>query len=112
MFRLLLITLCSFVFLTTVNCGFAETAKHDTRHSHCVTSDVPGKYKTSDGKVNLNTIDEDSLAKMSCVGAKSAASIIAYRDANGSFKSVDELKDVKLVGPRKYKKIREEFSLG
>lgn len=109
MFRLLLISLFSFAFLMTVNCGFAATEKH--KHT-AVAYVVPDKYKTSDGKININTIDEDSLAKVKGVGSKRAASIMAYRDANGSFKSIDELKNVKLIGPKALKKMKEEFSVG
>ncbi len=108
MFRLLLISLFSFMFLVTANTGFAATAKHKEAAAYS----VPDKYKTSDGKININTIDEDSLAKVKGVGAKRAASIMAYREAYGSFKSVDELKDVKLVGAKGYKKLKDLFSVG
>ncbi len=109
MFRLLLISLFSFAFLMSVNCGFAATEKH--KHA-AVAYVVPDQYKTSDGKININTIPEDELAKVKGIGAKRAASIMAYRNANGSFKSVDELKGVKLVGPKVFKKIKDQFSVG
>lgn len=108
MFRVLLISLFSCIFLFNANTAFAATAKHKTS----IVSAVPDKYKTSDGKININTIDEDNLAKVKGVGAKRAASIMAYREAYGSFKSVDELKNVKLVGPKVFKKIKDEFSVG
>ncbi len=109
MFRLLLISLFSFAFLMSVNCGFAATEKH--KHT-AIAYVVPDQYKTSDGKVNINTIPEDELAKVKGVGSKRAASIIAYRNANGSFKSVDDLKDAKLVGSKVFKKLKGEFSVG
>ena len=47
--------------------------------------------------VNINTADEKTLMTLKFVGKKRAAAIIAYRDKNGAFKSVDDLKRVKGV---------------
>ncbi|UQS13066.1 helix-hairpin-helix domain-containing protein [Pseudomonas sp. HS6] len=50
-------------------------------------------------KVDLNGADADTLQKqLSGVGAAKAKAIIAYRDANGPFASVDELLEVKGIG--------------
>jgi competence protein ComEA len=50
--------------------------------------------------VNINTADKESLmTSIKGVGEKRAEAIIAYREQNGSFKSVEELTEVSGVGP-------------
>ena len=48
--------------------------------------------------VNVNTADHEQLQTLKNVGAARAAAIIAYREANGPFKSFDDLKQVKGIG--------------
>ena len=51
------------------------------------------------GPVNINTATAESLAvNIKGVGLKKAEAIIAYRHANGPFKSIDELVKVKGIG--------------
>lgn len=50
--------------------------------------------------VNINTADAETIAaNLTGVGPARAEAIIAYRDANGAFASVDELTNVSGVGP-------------
>ncbi len=49
--------------------------------------------------VNINTADKDSLMmSIKGVGETRAEAIIAYREQNGAFKSVEELAEVRGVG--------------
>ena len=50
--------------------------------------------------ININTADAQTLTKLKGIGPKKADAIIAWRKANGSFKSVDQLVDVKGIGPK------------
>lgn len=56
--------------------------------------------------VNLNTATETDLQTISGIGAKRAADIIAYREANGGFKSVDDLNNVSGIGDKTMESIR------
>jgi competence protein ComEA len=52
------------------------------------------------GKININTADAATLAAtMNGVGIKKAEAIIAYREAYGPFADIQELVDVKGIGP-------------
>ena len=58
-------------------------------------SESPATSSASDrktGKVHLNRATESELQTVSGIGQKRAQDIIAYRDANGPFRSVDDLK--------------------
>lgn len=57
-------------------------------------------------KVNINTADEAILSTLPGIGEKTAAAIISFRNDNGSFKSIDDLEQVKGIGSKKLAKIR------
>ncbi len=49
--------------------------------------------------VNINTADRETLmTTLKGVGEKRADAIIAYREQNGTFKSIDELAEVSGIG--------------
>lgn len=51
------------------------------------------------GMLNLNTADALTLQKeLNGIGKAKAEAIVAYRDANGKFASVDELMEIKGIG--------------
>jgi len=64
------------------------------------------------GKVNINTASAEMLQKeLSGIGAAKAAAIVAYRDENGAFASIDELIEVKGIGKALVDKNREKLAL-
>lgn len=53
------------------------------------------------GPVNVNTADAETIsAELQGVGITKAIAIVEYRKANGPFKTVDELVQVKGIGAR------------
>jgi competence protein ComEA len=52
------------------------------------------------GPVNINTASAEELSQLSNVGPAKAAAIIADREANGPFRSVQELTRVSGIGER------------
>ena len=53
------------------------------------------------GPVDLNSADAPTLAKeLDGVGLARAKAIVEYRERNGKFRSVDELLNVKGIGPQ------------
>ncbi|HEM3726452.1 TPA: helix-hairpin-helix domain-containing protein [Streptococcus suis] len=69
-------------------------------------SSAMSQEEKSTSLVNLNTATEADLQTISGIGAKRAADIIAYREANGSFKSVDDLNNVSGIGDKTMESIR------
>lgn len=65
-----------------------------------------GTGQVPSGPVNLNTATVDELDALPGVGPATAAAIVAYRDTNGPFASVEGLAEVRGIGPAKLDAIR------
>jgi len=64
------------------------------------------------GSVNLNTASAAELDALPGIGPSKASAIIAHRDANGPFKTVDALTDVAGIGPATLEGLRSEVMVG
>ncbi|MFO7649796.1 MAG: helix-hairpin-helix domain-containing protein [bacterium] len=68
---------------------------------------APGaRPKSVPGLVNLNSADAAALMTLPGVGPKTAQRIIDYRTQVGRFGSVEELMNVRGIGPKKYEQVR------
>ena len=62
--------------------------------------------------LDLNTATKEQLVALSGIGPAKAQAILDYRTQHGGFKSVDELKDVKGIGARRFEKLKPELTVG
>ncbi|OEY92364.1 transporter [Acinetobacter proteolyticus] len=62
-------------------------------------------------KISLNQANLQQLQSLSGVGEKKAQAIMEYRQKNGAFKSVDELLNIKGIGPKLLDKNRARLML-
>lgn len=61
--------------------------------------------------ININTADLVQLKEITGIGNIKAQSIIDYREANGGFKSLEELKNVDGIGDKTFEKIKDQITL-
>ena len=62
--------------------------------------------------ININTADKETLMTViKGVGEKKAEAIIAYREQNGSFKSIDELTNIKGIDVGIIEKNKEKLTI-
>lgn len=67
----------------------------------------PGSVKPKpDQAVDLNTATVQELDALPGVGPVTAAAIVAWRQSNGKFTSVDQLAEVEGIGPARLEKLR------
>ena len=59
------------------------------------------------GPIDLNRASADELDALPGVGPATAQAIVAHREANGPFSSVEGLLDVRGIGPAKFESLRD-----
>lgn len=62
--------------------------------------------------ININTADADTLMKLHGIGEVKAKAIIQYREQNGPFKTIEEIKNVKGIGEATFLKIKDRLRVG
>ncbi|WP_191488826.1 ComEA family DNA-binding protein [Pseudomonas sp. FEN] len=91
-----------------VNAAPAATAKTDSS----TPASSPAAATAKPGKLNLNTADAQTIqSELSGIGEAKAQAIVAYREANGPFSSVDELLEVKGIGKSLLDKNRDKLDI-
>lgn len=58
-------------------------------------------------RININTADIKALIKLPGIGKKTAEKIVELRKVKGHFKSLNELSEVKGIGKKKLKKMKD-----
>ena len=67
--------------------------------------------QNQEGKINLNTATEAELQTISGIGAKKAQEIIRFRDEQGPFKTVEELKNVPGIGEKTVERLKDMLTV-
>ena len=64
------------------------------------------------GKVNINAAGEEELTVLPGIGPRRAAAIVSYRREHGAFGSVDDLSNVRGIGPTIVERLRDYATTG
>jgi len=62
--------------------------------------------------VDLNTASVAQLNELSGIGGAKAQAIVEYREKNGPFESVDDLRNVKGIGDKLLARLRPQLTVG
>lgn len=65
------------------------------------------EFQATTYSVDLNHADWPEFANLPNIGEKLAKAIVKYRDENGGFEDVDQLKNVPGIGPAKLESMRD-----
>ena len=71
------------------------------------------KTKAADSgeKVNINTADEKALDTLPGVGPAMAKRIIEYRESEGAFQSIEDIKKIRGIGEAKFAKMKDKICI-
>ena len=89
----------------------------DKEEVSSVTQDAGEKVIKDDGqsvstrkeKININTASQTELETLNGIGPSTALKIINYREQNGKFKTIEDVKNVPGIGDSKYENIKENI---
>lgn len=81
-----------------------ESIKNDA----CINRDTESKVN---GKISINTGTLEELMTLTGIGEAKAKDIIAYREKNGSFTTIEDLKKVPGIGESTFAQIKEDITL-
>ena len=62
--------------------------------------------------INLNTASAAEISRLKGIGDAKAKGIVEYREKNGPFKSVDDLRHVHGIGDKLLEKLRSHVTVG
>lgn len=62
-------------------------------------------------KININTATIDELLKISGIGESKAKNIIEYREKNGDFKNIEDIKNINGIGDSLFNKIKDSITI-
>lgn len=63
------------------------------------------------GKVNINTATAEELTTLSGIGASRASDIIAYRESNGGFQTIQDIMKVSGIKDAVFQKIKDKIKV-
>jgi len=76
--------------------------------NNCIESEIKDTQST---KVNINKASVEELMKLSGVGESKANAIVTYREENGNFKSIAEIKNVSGIGDALFESIKDGITV-
>ncbi len=86
----------------------ASPAARKSRHSGSRANKL---RSPSQGQVNINTASEAELERVPDIGPAMAARILAFRQQNHGFQTLDDLRQVRGIGPKKFAKMEPFLTL-
>lgn len=73
---------------------------------------APVVSETNCSKVNINSASAGTLEEcLSGIGPTYAQRIVEYRESHGGFKSIEEIQEVKGIGPATFAKIKDQITV-
>lgn len=80
--------------------------------SNIGTGDISNSVQANeDNIININTATLEELQKISGIGEVKAKGIIQYREQNGGFNSIEEIKNIDGIGEKTFEKMKDQIKV-
>lgn len=95
------------LYIPSINDETIENSISTGNGDNIISGSSSSSSSSSGGKVNINTATQQELQTLPGIGAATALKIIEYRESNGKFSSVEDIKNVNGIGDAKYEGIKD-----
>jgi len=72
----------------------------------------PISSRDAHGRININTATRTELMDLPGIGSSLSERIVAYRTANGPFRTIEELRNISGIGERRFEAIMDKITVG
>ena len=86
-----------------------ETSKYVTSSSGVIQDEQTNKQneQKKGDKININTATQTELETLPGIGPSTSLKIVNYREKNGKFNNIEDIKEVSGIGDAKYENIKD-----
>lgn len=88
-----------------------QEVEDGTYSTQAATTQSSESASSDSGMVNINTADADTLKTLSGIGDAKAQAIIAYRNENGAFGSIEDIMQVPGIKESTYASIKDKIAV-
>lgn len=74
-------------------------------------TDTPAEDTPPAGPININTASQEDLETLPGIGPSKAAAIIEYRQQHGPFARIEDLQEVKGIGPKTFEALSDKVTV-
>ena len=92
--ELLLIIVAVIVMIVIFGYSLFDSPKFNPISTELVTTVTVASQTNQEKVININTATAEELMGLKYIGEKKALAIVEYREANGRFRSIEELKSI------------------
>ena len=85
-----------------------ENETYSIENNACISND--NNTSNSNGKISINKASKEELMTLPGIGESKANEIIKYREKNGDYKSIEEIKNVTGIGESLFDQIKENIT--
>lgn len=99
------------IYIPHVGEKFSKTDIVSSEEENSTTSADISNAQSNSPKININTADSAELQKLNGIGEKKAQQIISYRQKNGQFKQIEDLKQVSGIGDKTFETLKSQLEI-
>lgn len=98
---------------SNINCASFECVCPDVKNDACIEKNLKAENnkKEANNKVSINNATKEDLMSLTGIGESKANAIINYRNENGLFKQIEDIKNVFGIGDSVFEKIKNNITL-